>query len=99
MKVNNIIEDGIKLIYPNSTLDESLKKMVISEIKRKLLSFELLSSQYEQKYKLAFEDFFDLMIKDKTPSYDIEDDYFSWEMSITAINELKPELSKIENNI
>lgn len=95
MEISSAVEHGIKRIYPDITLEESLKKIVKSEIKRKRLSFELLDTQYRKKYKMDFEDFFKNVIKDKTPSFDEEDDYFNWEMVTSGMKELKEELSKI----
>lgn len=95
MKINSILEEGIKHIYPDITLEESIKKIVQSEIKRKLLSFELIDIQYKKNYEMEFEDFFKNIIKDKTPSFDEEQDYFNWEMAITALKELRQDLNKL----
>ncbi|MGR3176963.1 MAG: hypothetical protein ACUZ8E_02775 [Candidatus Anammoxibacter sp.] len=95
MKISSALKQGIKSIYPDTTLEESLTKIVKSEIKRKLLSFELLDTQYKKKYKMEFENFFKNIVKDKTPSFDEEDDYFNWEMVTSGIKELKEELNKI----
>ncbi len=97
MKIDGILEQGIKHIYPDVPLEESLKKMVQSEIKRKLLSFELVDVQYKKKYEMEFEVFFKSTIEDKKPDYDAEQDYFNWEMAVTATRELKKDLDKINS--
>ena len=95
MKINKSLEQGIKHIFPDATLEESLKDMVMSEIKRKLLSFELIDNQYKGKYKMKFEEFFKNVIENKKPSFDEEEDYFNWEMAVTGIKELTKELNNI----
>ena len=92
MKISRTLEQGIRYIYPDTTLEESLKDMVLSEIKRKLLSFEVIDAQYKRKYKMEFEGFYKNKIEDKTPSFDEEEDYFNWEMAVTGIKELTKEL-------
>ncbi len=99
MKISNSFEQGLKRIYPDTTVEETLKKIVQSDMKRKLLSFELIETQYKKKYKMEFNEFYKNQINGKTPSFDKEDDYFNWEMAITGISELKEELNKINAEI
>lgn len=99
MKISSNLERGIKRIYPDTTLEESVKKIVQSDMKRRLLSFELIDTQYKKKYEMEFDDFFKNKIEDKAPSFDEEDDYFNWEMAVTGINKLKEELNKINTEI
>ena len=58
MKISSNLERGIKRIYPDATLEESVKKIVQSDMKRRLLSFELIDTQYKKKYEMEFDDFF-----------------------------------------
>lgn len=95
MKISKALEQGIKHIYPNITPEESLEKIVLSEIKRKLLSFEVIDKQYKRKYEMEFEEFFKNTIEDKKPSFDEEEDYFNWEMAVTGIKELTKELENV----
>ncbi|MFV1952118.1 MAG: hypothetical protein ACC630_09215 [Nitrospinota bacterium] len=95
MKVSSILEESIKHINPDSTPEESLKEILLSEIKRKLLSYELLDSEYKEKYNMEFEDYYNSYIKNKLPSFDEEQDYFNWEMAITGIRKFTEELNKI----
>ena len=50
---------------------------------------------FERKYNIDFETFEKNRVTKEMP-YEIERDYFEWDMAITLIEDLKEELSQLE---
>jgi hypothetical protein len=69
--------------------------MLRNEIQRKIKKHMLMIKHFERKYNMDFETFEENRVTKEMP-YEIERDYFEWDMAITLIEDLKEELDQLE---
>ena len=88
------IKEVVSSLAPSCDINTGLAQLIIKEIDRELAVYESTAKEFEKKYGMKFDEFYksDLM---KKPSHEVEQDYFDWEMAVTIINKLRPQLVKI----
>ncbi len=93
------INDNVKSILMKhshkDSLEESLNEILRNEIQRKIRKNMLMIKHFERKYNMDFETFEENRVTKEMP-YEIERDYFEWDMAITLIEDLKEELVQLE---
>jgi hypothetical protein len=93
------INDNVKSILMKhshkDSLEESLNEILRNEIQRKIRKNMLMIKHFERKYNMDFETFEENRVTKEMP-YEIERDYFEWDMAITLIEDLNEELVQLE---
>jgi hypothetical protein len=85
-KTSKILEH----LIPHGDLDSKVRKIVIDDIKRKLVEFQLIDYRLQKKYGMTFDEFEEKeVIKEKGFSFEVESDYHEWDSAIDAIQTLK----------
>ncbi len=98
-EVININENVRNILIKHShkdNLEESLNEILRNEIQRKIKKHMLMIKHFERKYDMDFEDFEEKRVTKEMP-YEIEKDYFEWDMAITLIEDLEEELAQLES--
>jgi len=62
----------------------------------KIKKHMLMIKHFERKYKIDFEAFEKNKVNKKM-SYEVERDYFEWDMAITLIEDLETQLNQLEH--
>ncbi len=94
----NINENLKNILMKHShkdTIEESLNEILRNEILRKIKKHTLMIKHFERKYDMDFETFEKNRVTKEIP-YEIEKDYFEWDMNITLIEDLREELNQLE---
>ncbi len=85
----------LDLLIPEGDLDYKVRKILIEDLKRKLVEFQLVDNRFQKKYGVTLEEFEKKnIIKEKGFSFEVESDYHEWDSALDAINALK---AKIED--
>ncbi len=95
ININENVKDILMKHSHKDTLEESLNEILRNEIQRKIKKHILMIKYFERKYNIDFETFEKNRVTKEMP-YEIERDYFEWDMAITLIEDLKEELSQLE---
>jgi hypothetical protein len=95
ININENIKNILMKHSHKDTLEESLNEMLRNEIQRKIKKHMLMIKHFERKYNMDFETFEENRVTKEMP-YEIERDYFEWDMAITLIEDLKEELDQLE---
>ena len=96
-EVININENVKSILMKHShkdTLEESLNEILRNEIQRKIKKHMMMIKHFERKYNMDF-NIFEKNRVTKEMAYEIERDYFEWDMAITMIEDLKEELAQL----
>jgi hypothetical protein len=87
---NNIRNELIKLTNKNDTID-AIKELIKGELLRKRNKYMLLDQKFKEQYKMNFENF-ENGYSAENMKYEIEKDYFDWDMAITILEDIDNEL-------
>ena len=96
ININENVKNILMKHSHKSTLEESLKEILRNDIQRKIKKHMLMIKHFERKYNADFGTFEENQVTKETP-YEIERDYFEWDMAITLTEDLKKELVQLED--
>jgi hypothetical protein len=75
-------------------VDVSMRKILTSEIRRRMNRYELMDRRFRCKYGMPFEEFRDKRVVEKQGyGFEVESDYCDWEMAVTGLVALKEQLA------
>lgn len=80
--------------FPGKNLNEIVAGLLLEHRERELIQFRRMAEQFEEKYAASF-DAFHARILDSEPDEAIEQDYFDWEMAVTAADDLIIEVEQL----
>jgi hypothetical protein len=73
-----------------------LRRLVESEIRRRLARYEWTDRFFRRKYGMTFEEFErNEMVKKLGYSFEVENDYHEWDMAIDGMETLRRELREL----
>lgn len=95
----NIAEETARIVeelIPEGDFDDKVRQLLISEIRRRLATFETIDRRLRQKYGMSLEEFeARQIIKERGFSFEVESDYHEWDQAIDAIQVLRGNLQKL----
>jgi len=78
------------------SIEQKLRDLLVREIKGRILKYEIMIKTFESKYHMSFQDFDQKdMIEKLGHTWDVERDYFDWEMATTELTHLKEILKRL----
>ena len=80
--------DSIKRLEPAPSIKQSLKNLLVSRSRSELIKYTLINRNFERQYKTDFHTF-RISEQMKEPSFEVEQDYFDWELTVTKIEEME----------
>ncbi len=93
LKLPKNLNDELFTITKKSNIEDAVKELIYREFLRKKNKHNFAKRMFEKKYEMTF-DKFEETCKGKKLEYEIEKDYFDWDMAVTALDDI---CSKIEN--
>lgn len=73
---------------------DAIKELIHRELLRKKNKYLFMVKNFEKKYQMKFEDF-EGKYKDQKMDYDVERDYFDWDMAITVLEDIEDEFKEM----
>jgi hypothetical protein len=92
--IESELAERVKRLTAKQGIDEGIKDLLIDKARREILKYDLVIKDFEQKYGMSFNEFKDSELMRK-PRFEVEQDYFDWEMAITVIEDTREELDKL----
>ncbi len=74
---------------------DAIKELINRELIRKKNKYIFMVKNFEKKYNMKFENF-EKVYKDREMNYEIERDYFDWDMSVTVLEDIEEEIKEME---
>lgn len=69
--------------------------MVIRELTRKKNKYIFMVKTFEKKYHMEFKDL-EKAHKGQKVDYELEKDYFDWDMAVTVLEDIEEEMKEME---
>ncbi|MEA3346349.1 MAG: hypothetical protein U9Q78_08960 [Chloroflexota bacterium] len=90
-----ILEQSAERLMPSRSFEESLTKLLLAQARRNLLKYQMMDRRFQKKYQKTFEQFRAEQLDSSMP-FEVEQDYFDWELAITGIGEMEEEIERLE---
>ena len=94
LHIDTEILNTIGKIEPERSLDKSIIRLLEREIVKRITKYELMIHGFEKKYRMTFDEF-EKKTKDSKHAFAEEQDYYDWDMAITASEDMEKELKKM----
>ncbi len=89
------LEASVQRLFPNLSLDQALAELLLERAQKNLIKYQAATHQFEAKYGRSF-DAFRQMVLSSDPAFDVEQDYFDWELAVTGINDMQREIQRLK---
>lgn len=95
MDVAKVLESSLERLEPTGDYNQSLAKVLLAHARRNLAKYDLMTKNFEKKYGMSFAEFSnsDLM---KEPAFEVEQDFFDWDMAVTGLEDMHQEIQLLE---
>ena len=94
VQIDTELLNTIGKIEPEHSFDRSILRLLEKEVVRKIIKYRFIIHGFEKKYCTTF-DKFEMMIKESKPAFAEEQDYYDWDMAVTALEDMEQELQKV----
>jgi hypothetical protein len=91
-----ILETSAKRLFPDKTVEQVFAQLLLERAQKNLIKYHSMARQFEVKYDQSF-DAFRQKILNAQPAFEIEQDYFDWELAITGIADMEKEIERLQN--
>jgi len=90
------ITSSAQRLFPNVSLEAVMARLLLEHAQKNLIRYQTMNRQFEGKYGQPFEPFRQHILT-ATPDFETEQDYFDWEMAVTAADDMKAEIDRLKN--
>jgi hypothetical protein len=94
--MDTAIEISVRHLFPNLSLDQVLAELLLERAQKNLIKYQTMSRQFKAKYKQDFAAFRQTILS-SVPPFEMEQDYFDWELAITGADDMRKEIKRLEN--
>jgi hypothetical protein len=95
----NVLSEKLQKELVNITkkgdIVEAIKELITRELVRKKNKYTFMVSNFEKKYHMKLKNF-KKVLKDQKMDYELEKDYFDWDMAVTVLEDIEEEMKEME---
>ena len=95
MDVAKVLESSLQRLEPTGDYNQSLAKVLLAHARRNLAKYGLMIKNFEKKYGMSFAAFSDSDLM-KEPAFEVEQDFFDWDMAATGLEDMRQEIQLLE---
>jgi translation initiation factor 2 alpha subunit (eIF-2alpha) len=88
------LEESARRLFPGQSLDQAIAGLLLERAQRNLIKYQVMARQFESKYGQPFEAFRQKVLSSE-PAFDVEQDYFDWELAVTGIADMQAEIQRL----
>ncbi len=92
------IESSVKRLFPSLRLEQALVELLLERAQRNLIKYQASARRLEAKYHQDFLTFRKQILQSE-PGFELEQDYFEWEMAVTGITDMTEEIERLRRPI
>lgn len=93
------IVEVLRQIDRTKSIEQKFKELITREVEVRILKYKMMVKSFESKYGMNFKDFDERgMVEKLGHTWDVEGDYFDWEMAVTELEHLKEALKRLTSN-
>jgi hypothetical protein len=90
------LEGSVQRLFPKLDPDEVLAELLLERARKNLIKYRTMARDFEAKYSVDFETFRQRIL-DSDPAFEVEQDYFDWEMAVTGIDDMQEEIVRLQS--
>jgi len=90
-----VLQQSVERLMPSRSFEGGLAKLLLLQARRNLLKYQTMDRRFQKKYRNTFEQFRAERLGSPMP-YEVEQDYFDWELAITGIGEIREEIERLD---
>jgi hypothetical protein len=90
------IASSVQRLFPNHDLDEVMVKLLLERAQKNLIKYRFMVQQFQAKYGQDFDTWRQTVLTTE-PGFEVEQDYFDWEMAVTAIADMEEEIELLRH--
>ena len=98
VKVSKDVVDALKLLERSKPVGEALKGLLVHEVERRMRRYRLMVKVFEAKYRMSFREFEQNAVEKLGHTWDVERDYFDWELATTELESLEKVLRRLASS-
>jgi hypothetical protein len=91
------LESSIQRLFPHKDIDEALAELLLERAQKNLLKYQVIARQFQAKYDQDFEAFRKKILYSE-PAFELEQDYFDWELAVTGIADMETEIKRLKGS-
>jgi hypothetical protein len=97
MSFSASLESSIRRLFPHKNMDQALAELLLERAQKNLLKYQVIARQFQVKYDQDFEAFRQKILGSE-PSFEVEQDYFDWELAVTGIADMEAEIKRLKGS-
>jgi hypothetical protein len=93
---STILRGSVQRLFPDLDPDEALAELLLERARRNLVKYRTMARDFEAKYSTDFETFRQRILSTE-PAFEVEQDYFDWEMAVTGMDDMQEEIKQLQS--
>ena len=89
-----LLQDSAQRLFPDLGLDQVLAQLLLERAQKNLIKYRTVMRSFESKYGVDFVAFRERVLAEQ-PSFEAEQDYFDWELAVTAVMDMEDEIKRL----
>ena len=81
------LQNTLQLPGPGIDPGEAIINLLLEKAMRNYFKYQMIDKHLRRKYKMSFDEFSKSELMEE-PSFEIEQDFFDWDMAITGISDV-----------
>lgn len=98
LSTSAMVQASARQLFPSLELDQVLAELLLERAQKNLIKYRTMAHQFEAKYNQDFETFRQVILRAE-PAFEVEQDYFDWEMAVTGIADMEEEIGRLKDMI
>jgi hypothetical protein len=94
VSVTSIVKASARRLFPDLSLDQVLAELLLERAQKNLIRYKAMARQFEAKYDQDFQSFRQKVLISEPP-FEMEQDYFDWELAVTGIADMEEEIERL----
>jgi hypothetical protein len=95
MDIVKVLESSLERLEPTGDYNQSLARVLLAHARCNLAKYDLMIKNFEKKYGMSFAEFSDSDLM-KEPGFEVEQDFFDWDMAVTGLEDMHQEIQLLE---
>lgn len=83
-------------LFPDRDMDAVMVELLLEKAQKNLVKYRVMAHQLQAKYDADFDAFRERVLASQ-PAYEVEQDYFDWELAVTGISDMEAEIELLRH--
>ena len=93
-----ILQASAQRLFPNLDLNQILAQLLLERAQKNLIRYRTMVREFEARYGQDFQSFRAQILAGQ-PSFQVEQDYFDWELAVTGVMDMEDEIKRLRDQV